>query len=99
MSVPVRKYDGYGLYILEANAARVPVVQPDTGSFPEIVNRTGGGLIYSPDNVDELADAISRLLKDKALRRDLGNKGNSVVRKDFTTAKMAEGLSAIYEKL
>ena len=41
MSVPVRKHDGYGLYILEANAAGVPVVQPATGAFPEIIERTG----------------------------------------------------------
>ncbi len=99
MSVPVRKYDGYGLYILEANAARVPVVQPATGSFPEIINRTGGGLIYSPDTVDELAAAIVKLISDKTLRTELGNKGNSVVRKEFTTGKMAERLALIYKKL
>jgi len=45
ISVPVRKYDGYGLYILEANSAGVPVVQPSTGAFPEIINMTGGGII------------------------------------------------------
>ena len=99
MSVPVRKYDGYGLYILEANASRVPVVQPGTGSFPEILNRTGGGIIYSPDTVDELANSISNLLKDKSLRLKLGNQGNNIVRKEFNTLSMAEGLAEIYEKL
>ena len=44
MSVPVRKHDGYGLYLLEANAAGVPVVQPATGAFPEIIERTRGGI-------------------------------------------------------
>ena len=43
MSVPVRKHDGYGLYILEANAAGVPVVQPATGAFPEIIEKNNRG--------------------------------------------------------
>jgi glycosyltransferase involved in cell wall biosynthesis len=46
ISVPVRKYDGYGLYLLEANASGVPVVQPATGAFPEIVVKNRGGIIY-----------------------------------------------------
>ncbi len=50
MSVPVRKHDGYGLYILEANAAGIPVVQPATGAFPEILEITNGGITYAPDN-------------------------------------------------
>ncbi len=44
ISVPVNKYDGYGLYILEANSAGIPVVMPYTGAFPEIVTYTGGGI-------------------------------------------------------
>lgn len=99
MSVPVRKYDGYGLYILEANSAEVPVVQPETGSFPEIIGKTGGGIVYKPDNVEELASSIGRLLNDKQLREKLGRNGNEMVRKEFTTEKMAEGLSGLYNRL
>ena len=99
MSVPVRKYDAYGLYILEANSSEVPVVQPDTGSFPEILEKTGGGIIYKPDNVEELATSIGRLLNDRELREKLGRKGNEMVRKEFTTDKMAAGLSALYNRL
>ena len=65
---PVRKHDGYGLYILEANSAGVPVVQPATGAFPEIIGRTTGGITYSPDSVSELAENLLKLLKDNDLR-------------------------------
>lgn len=99
MSVPVRKYDGFGLYILEANANEVPVVQPATGSFPEIVKMTGGGIVYSPDDVDELSSSISKLLHNRELREKMGKQGNKLVREEFTTEKMAERLSALYNRI
>jgi glycosyltransferase involved in cell wall biosynthesis len=99
MSVPVRKYDGYGLYLLEANAAGVPVVQPATGAFPEIIARTGGGVTYSPDNIDELAACISKLLNDNALRAKLSAGGKEKVLQDLSLEKMSAGLSKVYNSL
>jgi glycosyltransferase involved in cell wall biosynthesis len=99
ISVPVRKYDGYGLYIIEANSAGIPVVQPGTGAFPEIIQITGGGIIYSPDTVDELATALTMVLKDKVLRQNLGEKGMETVRTVLSLSKMAEGLSDVYSRV
>jgi glycosyltransferase involved in cell wall biosynthesis len=96
MSVPVRKYDGYGLYILEANAAGVPVVQPATGAFPEIVEKTGGGIIYSPDNVSELSQSILKLFNEKEMREQLGKNGRENVLKELSLDKMSEELSKVY---
>lgn len=98
ISVPVRKYDGYGLYLLEANAAGIPVVQPSTGAFPEIVEKTKGGIIYSPDTVKELADNLTRLMKDRKLITSLGESGSKIVRQDFSLRKMSDGLSEVYNK-
>jgi glycosyltransferase involved in cell wall biosynthesis len=98
ISVPVRKYDGYGLYILEANAAGIPVVQPATGAFPEIIERTGGGIIYSPDTVSDLASSLYKLLKDRNLMSSLGEKGKKMVRQELSLDKMSEGLSEVYNK-
>ena len=98
ISVPVRKYDGYGLYLLEANAAGIPVVQPATGAFPEIVERTGGGVIYSPDTVPELISALHKLLTDKELISTLGDKGKKMVRQDLSLVRMSAGLSEVYNK-
>jgi glycosyltransferase involved in cell wall biosynthesis len=96
ISVPVRKYDGYGLYILEANGAGIPVVQPGTGAFPEIVAKTGGGIIYSPDNAEELSKNLLRVLTDDNLRNDFGRTGRENVKAFFSLEKMSEGLSGIY---
>lgn len=98
ITVPVRKYDGYGLYLLEANASGIPVVQPDTGAFPEIVEKTGGGIIYSPDTVGELATSLYNLLTDPERLAQLRSDGIQNVRKEFSLARMSDGLSSVYEK-
>jgi glycosyltransferase involved in cell wall biosynthesis len=98
ISVPVRKYDGYGLYILEANSAGIPVVQPSTGAFPEIIEKTGGGIIYSPDSISDLASSLHKLLTDKELLSRLGENGRKMVRQEFSLNKMSEGLAGVYNK-
>jgi glycosyltransferase involved in cell wall biosynthesis len=98
ISVPVNKYDGYGLYLLEANAAGIPVVQPATGAFPEIVERTKGGIIYSPDTIPELVSSLHRLLKDRKLISTLGETGSKMVRQELSLDRMASGLSEVYNK-
>jgi len=98
MSVPVRKHDGYGLYILEANAAGVPVVQPETGAFPEIIEKTKGGITYSPDTVKDLSESLVKLFKDNDLRARLGESGKENVLKELSLARMSEGLSVVYNE-
>ena len=97
ISVPVRKYDGYGLYIIEANSAGIPVVQPSTGAFPEIIARTGGGICYNPDSIEALSEALSNILKDKNLRESLGGAGFKGVRSELSLANMSLGLNNLYE--
>lgn len=99
VSVPVRKYDGYGLYIIEANGAGVPVVQPGTGAFPEIIARTNGGIVYSPDSVEELSKSLARMLADQNLRNVLGKAGKENVKAWLSLEKMSEGLSEVYKGL
>ena len=97
MSVPVRKHDGYGLYILEANAEGIPVVQPETGAFPEIIGKTKGGITYSPDTIGELSSALLKLFNDNNLRVSLGEAGKENVMKELSVDKMSEGLAAVYD--
>jgi len=99
MSVPVRKHDGYGLYILEANAAGVPVVQPATGAFPEIILGTEGGISYFPDTVEKLSSSLLSLFKDNDLRAKLGNNGKENVINSLSLERMSEGLSEVYNNL
>jgi glycosyltransferase involved in cell wall biosynthesis len=97
LSVPVRKYDAYGLYILESNAAGIPVVLPATGAFPEILEMTGGGVLYSPDSVDALVQNLIKLLSDKPGLKELGRLGKNAVNEKLSFEMMAAGLKHVYE--
>jgi glycosyltransferase involved in cell wall biosynthesis len=99
LSVPVRKLDGYGLYLLEANSASVPFVQPATGAFPEIMARTTGGITYSPDTVAELSASLLKLLKDNDMLAKLGRQGKEKVLADLSLDRMSEGLSKVYNQV
>lgn len=97
-SVPSPYREAKGLYVLEAKAAGVPVVQPDHGSFPELIEATGGGLLFEPGNVDHLASQLDRVLSDSALRKTLSERGRAAVRERFNDRVMAEATWAVYER-
>lgn len=80
LSVPTEFLEPKGLYVLEALATGVPVVQPAHGSFPELLTRTSGGLLVPPRNPAALAEALSALKLDPANRRRLGQNGAEAVR-------------------
>ena len=71
LSVPATYDEPKGMFLLEAMASGVPVVQPRRGGFVEIVEKTGGGLLVDPDNPDSLADGLHRLWSDRGLVRTL----------------------------
>ena len=89
-----------GLMIYEAMAAGVPVVQPNSGAFPEIVDQTGGGVIYEPaPGSSALADAIEGLLSNPDRAKQLGEQGRQSVREKFTVDHMARGVVEVYESV
>src|SRR5439155_275014 len=69
LSVPATYGEAFGLYVIEALAAGVPVVQPRHGAFPEVVELTRGGMLCEPDDPASLAAAIEELLLDRERAR------------------------------
>jgi len=65
LSVPVPGGEAFGIYLLEAMACGVPVVQPAAGAFPEIISISGGGITYEPGSPSDLALALAGLLGNK----------------------------------
>jgi glycosyltransferase involved in cell wall biosynthesis len=90
LSVPSPYAEPKGLYLLEALASGVPVVEPRHGAFPELLERTGGGLLFAPGDVRDLADRLLELHKDPARRKDLGRRGSEGARRHYSAARMAE---------
>lgn len=97
-SVPTVYRESKGLPIIEALANGVPVVQPNHGAFPELVEATGGGLLFEPENAQALADRIVELMDDSALRGRLGAQGRATVRASFTDVAMADATWLLYEQ-
>jgi glycosyltransferase involved in cell wall biosynthesis len=64
-------------------------VQPAHGSFPELIEATGGGLLIKPNDPDDLARGLVRLLTDSGLRREMGGKGREAVQSRLTAEQEA----------
>jgi glycosyltransferase involved in cell wall biosynthesis len=98
MSVPTVYREPKGLYVLEALANGTPVVQPRHGSFPELIEATGGGLLVQPEAPGELADALQQLLQGPELAAELGRKGRESVHAHFHADRMATETLAVYRQ-
>ena len=98
LSVPTTYREPKGLYVLEALANGVPVVQPRHGSFPELVERTGGGLLVNPDDPHDLARGLRQLGENQAHREELGRKGREAVHRLFNADAMALNTLKVYER-
>ena len=98
MSVPTVYREPKGRSILEALACGVPVVQPAHGTFPELVEATGGGLLVEPGDSSALAEALGRLLADRDRARELGRSGRAAVQQEFTDDAMAARMIDVYRE-
>jgi len=96
-SVPATYNEAFGLYLIEALASGVPVVQPAHSAFPEILQATGGGLLCDAQDPDALAGAIESLLLDPARARALGESGRKAVAEKFSVETMALQVAGLCE--
>jgi glycosyltransferase involved in cell wall biosynthesis len=99
LSVPATYNEPKGIFLLEAMACGVPVLQPRRGGFTEVVERTGGGLLVEPDNIDALAEGIVKLATDTELRASLGQSGFQKVREHYSVGRMADSALRAYESV
>lgn len=96
LSVPSIYAEPKGMYLLEAMACGVPVVQPLRGAFPEILQRTGGGILVAPEDLNGLGDAIVSLFEDRSLAEELGRRGAAGVREHYSVSAMAARTVEVY---
>ena len=98
-SVPAHYGEAFGLYLIEAMAAGVPVVQPRTAAFPEIIAATGGGVLCEPNDPKALGEAIEGLLLSPDQVKRLGDAGRKSVAQRFTAAAMARTTLTVLESV
>jgi len=99
MSMPATYDEPKGLTLLEAMVTGVPVVQPARGSFTEIVEKTGGGLLVPPDDPDALAQGLLQVLTDADVAAALAQRGALGVRAHYSVDAMADAAEAAYATL
>jgi glycosyltransferase involved in cell wall biosynthesis len=99
LSVPGSYAEPKGIFLLEAMANEVPVVQPRHGAFPEIIEKTGGGILVEPNSVDSLAEGIYSLWRDQARADELGRRGAAGVREYYSAARMARRAVEVYGEM
>jgi glycosyltransferase involved in cell wall biosynthesis len=95
-SVPATYGEAFGLYVLEALAAGVPVVQPRHGAFTELLEHLGGGILCEADSPAALVDALEITL----LRHDESRRSAEAARQrvlaEFNVDRMAAGVAEVF---
>jgi glycosyltransferase involved in cell wall biosynthesis len=99
LSVPAPYDEPKGVFLLEAMASGVPVVQPRRGAFTEIVETTGGGLLVAPDDPAALADGLHALWHDRERARALGERAFRGVRTHYSIQRSADRQLEVYEAM
>ena len=96
VSVPVRNGEAFGIYLLESMASGVPIIQPALGAFPEIIQTSGGGVVYEPNEPAALTEALAKTLSDPTLLSKLSKAGRKGVETSFDISHQASKMVEYY---
>ena len=91
-------YETFCIVCLEAMACGKPVVASDVGGIPFVVENGKTGFLFERGNVNELAEKVIILLKNKELRKKMGEAGRERA-KEFTWDKIAEQTVEVYREI
>lgn len=91
--------EAFGLVLLEAMLAKLPIISTNSGGVPEIIEHEKNGLLVPPANSNALSNAIKKLLASPDLNKKIIQAGYQIVKEKFHAKIMAEKTSAVYDKL
>ena len=89
----------FGLVVVEAMAARKPVVAWDMGALPELVTHDETGWVVPFGDIKAASERVDALLGDPQARANMGEMGSRRVKREFTAARYAEQFVSIYREL
>jgi glycosyltransferase involved in cell wall biosynthesis len=92
-------WEGLPLSILEAMAARKPVVAFDVKGTNELVVDGHTGYLVQPKHVEKISERILKLLGDRDLVREMGLNGYLRVKRKYNLEKVVNSMDLLYEEL
>jgi glycosyltransferase involved in cell wall biosynthesis len=99
MAIPTVYHESKGISVLEAMANGVPLVLPRHGTFPELIERSGAGLLCEPLDPRSLADKLIELIRDPALAAECGRRGYEMIQAENTAELMARRHRELYGRV
>jgi glycosyltransferase involved in cell wall biosynthesis len=91
--------ESFGLTALEAMASEVPVIATRVGGIPEVVEDNGCGFLFEIGDIERMASAALKVLKDDTERKRLGARGREIAISNFTTDRIIPQYEHLYERL
>jgi glycosyltransferase involved in cell wall biosynthesis len=98
-TMPTTVAEPKGIPVIEAMARGVPVVAPDHGAFPEMIEQTGGGKLVRPGDPEALADGLAEMFSGDFRRKEMGDNAQRIVQERFTERKMSYEMLDLFESL
>lgn len=95
--VPSIWFEPFGLIVIEAYAQRIPVIVNNAGALPELIEDSGGGIVYEDDI--GLKNALESLIKTPALRNSLGQKGYDAYQQHWTEERYLQRYFDLIEEI
>ncbi len=99
LSVPTVFKEPKGLYALEAMACAVPVVQPNHGAFPELIEASRGGILFAAGDTEAHCEALIQVLTSRELRNELGKNAKAFVTNHRNAQSMGKATAYVIERM
>ena len=91
--------EGMPMALLEAMAAKKPVIATNVGDIPKIIRPNETGILIDPNNAHQLRAALSSLLTNKTKATSLARKGYHIVKERFSSKHMAQKYIEVYDSV
>jgi len=96
---PLTNSDGFGIPLIEAGAAKCPIVSTNRGAAPELVKNGKTGILTRINDLNQLKDAILKIITDEELERKMGMNGYENVLKNYTWEIITKKINDVYDEL
>ncbi|MEO8398800.1 MAG: glycosyltransferase [Ignavibacteriaceae bacterium] len=95
----IEKSESFGVSVIEASACEKPVIVSNIGGLPEVVENNVTGIVVEPKNIEQISQAIEKLIFNKELRKQLGKNGRERVKKLYDWNNNLNQMEEVYKKI